>query len=172
MAFERVFIAPLLRPVGEVRMIAESVQGELVGETSSGIVAQSIRNAVRFSAARRVTTEVGRRERGTRQRFVTIMAEILLGASILSIGLKFASYWDHWVFFPTIPNLLDSLVLAIAGALLLSRGIRGWYSEVWTSRKPDEAALSPATSLILMVAITVGLAILLYFMVLWTTPGH
>lgn len=39
-------------------------------------------------------------------------------------------------------------------------------------RKADEAALSPTTSVILMVAITVGLAILLYFMVLWTTPGH
>jgi len=56
--------------------------------------------------------------------------------------------------------------------LLLSRGIRGWYSEVWTSRKTDDAALSPTASVILMVAITVGLAILLYFMVLWTTPGH
>jgi hypothetical protein len=41
-----------------------------------------------------------------------------------------------------------------------------------TRRTTDEAALSPTTSVILMVAITVGLAILLYFMVLWTTPGH
>ena len=169
---ERVFIAPLLRPVGEVRMIAESVQGELVGETSNGIVAQYIRNADRSAAARRGRVEIGRQEGGARREFVTILAEILLGAGILSIGLKFVSYWDHWVFFPMIPNLLDSVVLAIAAALLLSRGIRGWYAEVWTSRKTDEAALSPTTSLILMVAITVGLAILLYFMVLWTTPGH
>ena len=29
-------IAPFLRSVGEVRMIAERVQGELVGETSRG----------------------------------------------------------------------------------------------------------------------------------------
>lgn len=153
-------------------MIAESVQGELVGETSSGIVAQPIRNADRSAAARRVRTEIGRQEGGTRRRLVTTLAEILLGAGILSIGLKFASYWDHWVFFPTVPNLLDSVVLAIAAAWLLSRGIRGWYSQVWTSQKTDEAAMSPTTSIILMVAITVGLAILLYFTVLWTTPGH
>lgn len=172
MAFERPFVVPFLRPVGEVRMIAESVQGELVGETSSGIGEQSDRNADRSAAARRIRIEIGGQEGGRRRGFVATLAEILLGAGILSIGLKFASYWDHWVFFPTVPNLLDSVVLAIASALLLSRGIRGWYSEVWTSRKTDEAAMSPTTSIILMVAITVGLAILLYFMVLWTTPGH
>lgn len=105
MAIERVYIVPFLRPVGEVRMIADSFEGDFVGETSSGIVARYIGNADPSVAGRRVSTAFGRRGRGTR----------------------------------------------------------------W---KTDEAALSPTTSIILMVAITVGLAILLYFMVLWTNPGH
>lgn len=91
-------------------MIAESVEGELVGMRSSGIGAAGIGNVHRSGAAR--------------------------------------------------------------AACLLPRGIRRRLFEVSTSRKADDAALSPTTSVILMVAITVGLAILLYFMVLWATPSH
>lgn len=86
-------------------MTAESVEGDIVGNRSSGTAARLIGNADPSAAGRRMWSAFGRREQGTR-------------------------------------------------------------------RRPDEAGLSPTTSVILMVAITVGLAILLYFMVLWTTPGH
>ena len=155
----------------EVRILAESAEGEAVvaasDEIASGWTAKASES--RFG---RVPASLAYPGTGVRSPITTTIIEILLGVGILSVGFKFASYWDHWVYFPTIPNVLDSVVLVLAGAFLLSRGIRRWHTEVWSPLKTDESAMSPSTSMILMVAITVGLAILLYFMVLWSGPNH
>lgn len=44
---------------------------------------------------------------------------VFFGVGAVAIGLRFPSYFDHWVYFPSWPNLGDSLIMVVAGLLLL-----------------------------------------------------
>ncbi len=49
------------------------------------------------------------------------------GVSAIAWAVGFARYFDHWVYFPVFPNILDSLGLAFIGVFLLY--------ETWRDRK-------------------------------------
>ena len=148
-------------------MTAESLEGPAFRDGTRSVVISSIGETGLLHTLRRGRHPASRAEGATSRPYVSPMVEILLGSGIFAIGLKFASYWDHWVYFPSFPNVVDTMFLSLAAAFLLGRGIRAWHAEVLSHLGRDESALSPGTSLILMVAITVGLAILLYFVILW-----
>jgi hypothetical protein len=38
-------------------------------------------------------------------------------------AIGFARYFDHWVFFPAFPNILDSLGLSVVGVYLLYKAL-------------------------------------------------
>jgi len=100
------------------------------------------------------------------KRGATVVADILFGAGVLAIGLKFPVYWDRWVYFPSVPNVLDTVFLALAGVYLLTRGGLAW-SRTWMPVRKDERAMSPMTATILMVLMTILLAGILYVTVMW-----
>ncbi|MGD0396808.1 MAG: hypothetical protein ABSB26_07895 [Nitrososphaerales archaeon] len=43
----------------------------------------------------------------------------VLGISAFAWAIGFSRYFDHWVLFPTFPNILDSLGISLVGAYLL-----------------------------------------------------
>jgi hypothetical protein len=42
-----------------------------------------------------------------------------LGIIAIAWAIGFARYFDHWVFFPAFPNILDSLGMSLIGIYLL-----------------------------------------------------
>lgn len=42
-----------------------------------------------------------------------------LGIGAIAIGIKFPTYWNQWVYFPALPNLLDSVWLIGSGTVLV-----------------------------------------------------
>jgi|GEM_PF-660738 len=47
----------------------------------------------------------------------TLLANLLLTAFIfgtIGIALKFTTYFNHWIYFPAIPNALDSTFLILS----------------------------------------------------------
>lgn len=49
---------------------------------------------------------------------------LILGLFPLVIGLKLTTYFDEFVFFPTIPNVFDSVGLVLAGLYLVYTSFR------------------------------------------------
>lgn len=103
---------------------------------------------------------------GSRRRWQSVL-DILFGTGALAIGLKFPTYWNQWVYFPTIPNILDTVFLSLLGTYMM---VRGWgvWSRSLKSKPTDTSALQPAAAIIVMVALTFGLLLLLYLVVRWT----
>lgn len=89
---------------------------------------------------------------------------IWLGIGAIAIGVKFPTYWNQTVFFPAIPNLLDTVWLSLTGGYLLLFGLAKLADEhpplqlgsIWRN---------PLFATIAMIAITVLLAIVLYLMI-------
>jgi len=50
------------------------------------------------------------------------LAFILSGIAF-AWAIGFTRYFDHWVFFPTFPNILDSLGLSMIGVYLLYKAL-------------------------------------------------
>jgi len=59
---------------------------------------------------------------------------ILLGAGTLAIALKFPTYWDRWVYFPTIPNVIDSAFLVVTGLWLITEAVMGLHRAMLEGR--------------------------------------
>ena len=51
-------------------------------------------------------------------------ASVFLGVCIIAEGLGFMKFFNHWVYFPFFPNVLDSLVLIGAGAFFMIQSQR------------------------------------------------
>ena len=47
-----------------------------------------------------------------------------LGSLAVALAFGFPRYFDHWVYFPWFPNVLDSMIMAFIGAVLLWDVIR------------------------------------------------
>lgn len=52
---------------------------------------------------------------------------IMLVCGTIGIAVKFVTFFNHWVYFPSFPNVLDSTFLIISVAYLS-----------WSSRKPKK----------------------------------
>jgi len=50
----------------------------------------------------------------------------------LGIALKFTTFFDKWVYFPSFPNTLDSLFISVAVLYLASLRVR-WFSKPMTN---------------------------------------
>jgi hypothetical protein len=94
-----------------------------------------------------------------------VVFDILFGAGVFGIGAKFPTYWDQWVFFPTVPNILDTIFLSIAGVYFMWRGAVAWRAAMRSNLRKDVEAMGALASTILMVVITLLLALVLYWMV-------
>lgn len=105
--------------------------------------------------------------------FLTTWFPIWLGIGALAIGIKFPVYWDHWVYFPAVPNVLDTAWLILVSAWLISEGVINHRVDKALKNfiRGDESALSPIASTILMIVITIALAIVLYLMIVHLLPG-
>jgi len=97
---------------------------------------------------------------------------ISLGAGTLAIAFKFPTFWDQWVFFPAVPNILDTAFLAVVGGYLLGRGLGAWFPDVRARLRGDDRAIGALAGTILMVVITVILTVILYVIVVngWFSP--
>ena len=42
-----------------------------------------------------------------------------LGSLAVGLSVAFPRYFDQWVYFPTFPNVLDSITMALIGMLLM-----------------------------------------------------
>ena len=42
-----------------------------------------------------------------------------LGSLAVALAFGFPRYFDHWVYFPLFPNVLDPMTMALVGAVLL-----------------------------------------------------
>ena len=42
-----------------------------------------------------------------------------LGVLAIGLAIAFPRYWNHWVYFPSFPNALDSMSMALVGTYLL-----------------------------------------------------
>jgi len=42
-----------------------------------------------------------------------------LGSLALGLAFGFIRYFDHWVYFPMFPNIIDSATMALLGVVLL-----------------------------------------------------
>jgi anaerobic C4-dicarboxylate transporter len=51
--------------------------------------------------------------------------QFFLGASAFAWALSFVRYLGHWVLFPTFPNILDSIGMALIGTYLLYHAFMG-----------------------------------------------
>jgi len=87
---------------------------------------------------------------------------VWLGLGVLAIAVKWPVYWDHWVFFPSVPNVLDSIWMTLTGAYLL---LIAHDRLCPRSLRQDRDGMSPAMATILMVVITILLAAILYIIV-------
>jgi hypothetical protein len=47
-----------------------------------------------------------------------------LGMLAVGLAVAFPRYWNHWVYFPAFPNVLDSAVMALIGSYLLYECVR------------------------------------------------
>lgn len=106
---------------------------------------------------------------------------IWLGIGAFAIGVKFPVFWDRWVYYPAIPDILDTVWLVLTGGYLIALGMAnlnvkpgGFHGEkAFPSRLPlstteireDERGVEPIVATLVMVAITVILAIVLYILV-------
>lgn len=50
--------------------------------------------------------------------------EMMLAVSVLAEGLGLMKFWNQFVFFPFFPNILDTVILVIAGCYFLFRGLQ------------------------------------------------
>ncbi len=90
-----------------------------------------------------------------------------MGVGAFAIALKFPTYWNQWVYFPAVPNVLDSLWLVTTGAFLITLAAseaRGEKWRIWPMRA-DRDGVQPWVSVLLMIGITVLLAILLFLLI-------
>ncbi len=55
------------------------------------------------------------------RKFVNNCFIVILVAGTIGIALKFIAYFNHWVYFPSFPNILDSAFLVISAVYLGSR---------------------------------------------------
>lgn len=92
--------------------------------------------------------------------------DLLFGAGAIAIGTKFLTYFDHTVYFPLLPNILDTVFLVLAGGYLVGRGTMSWAFGRRRFRE-DTLALSAMGATMLMVILLVVLGALLYFLIGW-----
>ena len=57
--------------------------------------------------------------------FIKSAKKFFLGGLALGLGIGFVRYFDHWVFFPTLPNILDSITMLVIGVFLLYESVKG-----------------------------------------------
>ncbi len=50
--------------------------------------------------------------------------QFFLGGLAIGLAVGFARYFDHWVYFPAFPNIVDTLIMGIIGAYLIKQSIR------------------------------------------------
>ena len=53
----------------------------------------------------------------------TLLSNLLLTAFLfgtIGIALKFTTYFDHWIYFPTFPNALDSTFLILSSTYFVA----------------------------------------------------
>ena len=50
--------------------------------------------------------------------------KFFLGMLAAGLAVAFPRYWNHWVYFPAFPNVLDSLAMALVGGYLLFECIK------------------------------------------------
>ena len=50
-------------------------------------------------------------------------SQFFLGGLAIGLAFGFVRYFDHWVYFPVIPNVLDALVMGIIGAYLIRQSL-------------------------------------------------
>lgn len=89
---------------------------------------------------------------------------IWLGVGAIAIGVKFPTYWNQTVFFPLVPNILDTVWLSLTGGYLFLFGLAKLAEE----HPPVRLGMiwrNPLFATIAMIVITVLLAIVLYVMV-------
>jgi len=61
------------------------------------------------------------------RKFLKAALGVCLGLGAVGMGLKLFTFWGQTVFFPVWPNVCDSLVLIVAGAVLAADFARGAY---------------------------------------------
>lgn len=66
---------------------------------------------------------------GTFREFLNNCFIIVLVSGTIGIALKFLAYFNHWVYFPYFPNIIDSMFLVISAVYLGSRAFRKVSSE-------------------------------------------
>ncbi|MGA3289815.1 MAG: hypothetical protein ABSD42_06205 [Candidatus Bathyarchaeia archaeon] len=62
--------------------------------------------------------------RYTWKRLVWNAVIVALSSGAVSVGAKFAAFWNHWVYFSWWPNIADSTLLIVAGVCLLAYMLR------------------------------------------------
>jgi hypothetical protein len=66
----------------------------------------------------------------------------ILGVSAFAWAIGFARYFDHWVFFPAVPNVFDSLGMSLVGAYLLYEALGRSHRLADSSYAESELILS------------------------------
>jgi hypothetical protein len=72
----------------------------------------------------------------------TLLSNLLLTAFLfgtIGIALKFTTYFDHWIYFPTFPNALDSTFLIIGATYFVA------YI-TYKNRQPRKSKQKPPTN--------------------------